>query len=134
MDYELVSQRRFIDERGALNLLESGKDLPFNPQRLFWVTGVPKGSVRGFHAHKTGHQLLFCLKGEILLTLRTDVGSESILMGQDSPGVWMKNMTWGEQTFMTEGVILLVIASNVFDESDYIRDFDEFSTLAKQGL
>ena len=134
MDFEFLSQRRFVDERGALNLLESGKDLPFNAQRLFWVTGVPKGSVRGFHAHKTGHQLLFCIKGEILLTLKSLADSESIALSEDGPGVWMKNLTWGEQTFLTEGAILLVLASDVFDESDYIRDFDEFLTLVKQGL
>jgi dTDP-4-dehydrorhamnose 3,5-epimerase-like enzyme len=132
--FELVTQRRFIDERGALNLLEASKELPFAPQRVFWVTGVPKGSERGFHAHKTGNQLLFCLQGSILLTLKTHSEEEKIVLSAESPGVWMKNMVWGEQTFLTEDSVLLVFASNEFDESDYLRDFEEFLKLSKQRL
>jgi UDP-2-acetamido-3-amino-2,3-dideoxy-glucuronate N-acetyltransferase len=132
--FELVAHRRFIDERGALNLLESSKELPFTPKRVFWVTGVPKGSERGFHAHKTGNQLLVCLQGKILLTLKTHSEEEKIVLSAESPGVWMKNMVWGEQTFLTEDSVLLVFASNDFDESDYLRDFEEFLKLSKQRL
>ena len=132
--FELVAQRRFIDERGSLNLLESSKELPFTPTRVFWVTGVPKGSKRGFHAHKTGNQLLFCVQGSILLTLKTQAEEETVLLSAESPGVWMKNMVWGEQTFLTEDAVLLVFASNAFEESDYLRDFGEFLKLSKQGL
>ena len=132
--FELVAQRRFIDERGALNLLESSKELPFTPRRVFWVAGVPRGSKRGFHAHRTGNQLLFCLQGSILLTLKTHAEEETIVLSSEGPGVWMRNMVWGEQTFLTEDAVLLVFASNNFDEGDYIRDFDEFSELSKQGL
>ena len=132
--FELVAQRRFIDERGALNLLESSKELPFTPRRVFWVAGVPKGSERGFHAHRTGNQLLFCLQGSILLTVKTHAEEETIVLSSEGPGVWMRNMVWGEQKFATEDAVLLVFASNNFDEGDYIRDFDEFSELSKQGL
>ena len=132
--FELVAQRRFIDERGALNLLESSKELPFTPRRVFWVVGVPRGSERGFHAHRTGNQLLFCLQGSILLTLKTHAEEETIVLSSEGPGVWMRNMVWGEQKFATEDAVLLVFASNNFDEGDYIRDFDEFSELSKQGL
>ena len=132
--FELVAQRRFIDERGALNLLESSKELPFTPRRVFWVVGVPRGSERGFHAHRTGNQLLFCLQGSILLTLKTHAQEETIVLSSEGPGVWMRNMVWGEQTFLTEDAVLLVFASNEFDESDYLRDFEEFLKLSKQRL
>ena len=132
--FELVAQRSFIDERGSLNLLEASKELPFLPRRIFWVKGVPKGSERGFHAHRTGNQLLFCLNGSIQLTLKTHSGQESLVLSEESPGVWMKNMVWGEQKFLTDDAVLLVFASNEFDESDYLRDFNEFLELSKQGL
>lgn len=132
--FELVSQRRFIDERGSLNLLELANELPFSPRRIFWVTGVPKGSERGFHAHKTGNQLLFCVKGSIQLNLKSHSGADSLLLREESPGVWMKNMVWGEQTFLTDDAVLLVFASNEFDESDYLRDFEAFMKLSEQGL
>lgn len=132
--FELVTHRRFIDERGALNLLESSKELPFAPRRVFWITGVPMGSKRGFHAHKTGNQLLFCLSGSILLTLKTHAQEDTIVLSAESPGVWMKNMVWGEQTFVTNDALLLVFVSNDFDEGDYLRDFEEFFKLSQQGL
>jgi dTDP-4-dehydrorhamnose 3,5-epimerase-like enzyme len=132
--FELVAQRRFLDERGSLNLLEASRELPFLPRRIFWVKGVPKGSERGFHAHRTGNQLLFCLTGSIQLTLKTHSGQESLVLSEESPGVWMKNMVWGEQKFLTDDAVLLVFASNEFDEGAYLRDFNEFLELSKQGL
>lgn len=132
--FELIQPRKFADDRGILNLLESPLELPFVPKRFFWVTGVPKGGERGFHAHKVGMQLLFCLQGSIQVKFKTHDDDESLVLHPESPGVWMKNMVWGEQKFLTEGAILLVVASNKFDESDYVRDFDVFMELSKQGL
>lgn len=131
MNFEIVGQRKFADNLGALNLIEWPKELPFQPKRVFWVTDVPVASKRGFHAHKTGHQILFCVQGSILLTLRTQFDEESVLLSAGGPGVWMKNLTWGEQTFLSEQAILMVLASNQFEESDYVRDFDEFLRLTK---
>lgn len=132
--FELVEQRRFKDERGVLNLLESSRELPFAPKRLFWITGVPIGTKRGFHAHKTGLQLLFCPKGSIELTLRTHDQEDSVILNDEGPGVWVKNMVWGEQKFLTGDAVLLVLASNDFEEVDYVRDFSEFVALSEQRL
>ena len=132
--FEFIHQRRFSDPRGTLDLMEASKELPFLPKRFFWVYGVPEGSERGFHAHKTGHQVLFCLDGAIELTLRNHDSEKSILLNSGGPGVWVKNMVWAQQKFLSEGALLVVFASNEFDESDYIRDFVEFTKLSKQGL
>ncbi|NDF33727.1 MAG: WxcM-like domain-containing protein [Euryarchaeota archaeon] len=132
--FELIQPRRFADERGILELLEDPRELPFVPKRVFWVTGVPKGDERGFHAHKVGMQMLFCLKGAIQVRLKTHDEEESLVIDFESPGVWMKNMVWGEQKFLTDDAILLVVASNEFDESDYLRDFDSFMKLSEQGF
>jgi len=132
--FELIHQRRFSDPRGTLDLMETSKDLPFPPKRFFWVFGVPEGSERGFHAHKTGQQVLFCLDGAIELTLRNHDSEESIVLHSGGPGVWMKNMVWAQQKFLSEEALLFVFASNEFDESDYIRDFGEFTELSRQGL
>lgn len=132
--FERISRRRLIDDRGKLSLLEVSKELPFAPKRVFWVEGVQEGIKRGFHAHRTGTQVLFCMRGSIELSLRTFHHEELLTLDAESPGVWMQNMVWGEQRFTSEGTILLVLASNEFDESDYIRDFDEFMTLSKKRL
>jgi dTDP-4-dehydrorhamnose 3,5-epimerase-like enzyme len=131
VDFEVIAPRKFDDERGSLRVLESGRDLPFTPKRLFWLTNVPKGESRGFHAHRTGHQMLFCIAGSILLTLRSSHGSEAVLLSGGGPGIWMKNMTWGEQQFLAENSVLLVLASNEFDEYDYIRNFEDYVSLTQ---
>lgn len=130
MEFEQVDQRKFSSDLGTLNLVELSKELPFLPKRVFWVTDVPQGSKRGFHAHKTGHQLIFCLRGSIRLTLRTSSSENSVILSEGGSGFLMPNLTWGEQEFLSEGAILLVLASNQYEESDYIRDFGEFLRLS----
>jgi UDP-2-acetamido-3-amino-2,3-dideoxy-glucuronate N-acetyltransferase len=132
VDFEIIAPRKFDDERGSLQVFESSWGFPFTPKRFFWLTNVPKGESRGFHAHRFGHQLLFCLAGSILVTLRSPHESEAVLLFSGGPGVWMKNMTWGEQQFLSEDAVLLVMASNEFDEADYIRSFEEYVLLSKQ--
>ncbi|QKJ25050.1 FdtA/QdtA family cupin domain-containing protein [Aquiluna borgnonia] len=128
--FELVAPKVSKDIRGDLHAIEFPAVLPFDPKRIFWVREVPQGETRGFHAHKTGQQVLFCLSGSIELVLRDSTGTQTILLSDQGPGVWMKEMTWGEQKFLTAGAILLVVASNTYDESDYIRDLEEFRELS----
>lgn len=129
-----MSPQAFIDERGNLSVVQIGAALPFTPKRVFWVGGVPIGETRGFHAHRTGQQLLFCLAGEISATFDDGVKSKTFSLRPNGPGVWMKMHVWSEQLFLKRDSILLVLASNEFDESDYIIDRDEFNQLAQQPL
>lgn len=132
MRWERIAADVKISERGSLSVLQALDSLPFSPVRLFWVTDVTPGLVRGFHAHKSGHQILFCIAGRIQVRFDDGVNSEVLSLTAGGPGAWMKNMVWGEQTFLETGSILLVVASNEYDESDYIRDWAEFRSLAKE--
>lgn len=134
MIFEFLKPRYFLDDRGHLTLLEFQKDLPFEPKRVFWISGVPIGTTRGFHAHKQGQQALFCLHGRIEVTLKTGTNSQAISLSEEGPGVWVNNMVWGEQKFVTHGATLLVFASMPFEEGDYVRDFSEYLLLSKQGF
>lgn len=134
MSWELVSPKTFIDSRGTLSVLEGDRNLPFPPQRAFWVCDVPIGETRGFHAHRTGQQLLFCLAGEISATFDDGFKSETLSLRPNGQGVWMKIHVWSEQLFLKPDSILLVLASNEFDESDYIRDRGEFNRLTQKPL
>lgn len=129
-----MSPQTFIDERGNLSVIQEGAALPFTPKRVFWVGGVPIGETRGFHAHRTGQQLLFCLAGEISATFDDGFKREAISLLPNGRGVWMEMHVWSEQLFLKRDSILLVLASNEFDESDYIRDRDEFTRLVQQSL
>jgi len=117
----------FTDDRGTLVPVEF-KGLLFEPKRLFYVTGVPRGQVRGQHAHREGQQYLICQAGEIGVTLN-DGESEKTCILQSGQGILIEKMVWGSQEFRTRGAILLVICSSEYDKDDYITDMEEFERL-----
>ncbi len=114
------------DMRGALSFAELGKTLPFVPKRYFIVFDVPSQEVRGEHAHRKLHQLLVCVKGSC--SAMVDNGSVREVYHLNSPGVALHipPMVWGVQYKYTSDAILLVLASEVYDPDDYIRDYDQF--------
>lgn len=123
--------RKAVDMRGSLVAAEFG-DLPFVPQRTFVVYGVPSKEVRGEHAHRECEQFLICLNGSV--TVLADDGFErrEFVLDDPSVGIHLKPMTWGTQYKYSPGAVLMVFASHEYDDSDYIRDYDEFIQLAQQ--
>lgn len=122
----LVSLPQFGDSRGNLVVGESEKELPFVVRRLFIVRDVPSNEERGMHAHKLCHQFLICVSGSV--SAIADNGLQQIEVNLDSPtvGLYMPPLTWGKQFKYSEDAVLLVLASDAFDESDYIHNYDEF--------
>ena len=119
------------DLRGTLSFGEFEQHLPFIPKRYFIIFDVPNREIRGEHAHKKLHQFLICIKGTC--SVMVDDGSirEEYLL--DTPGVALHipPMVWGVQYKYSKDAILLVLASDVYDADDYIRDYDEFISLVK---
>ena len=122
------------DARGSISMGEIGANLPFTPQRYFVVFDVPHGAVRGEHAHKHCHQFLVCLRGSI--SVRTDIGFEKDELVLNSPrtGLQVPPMIWGGQFNFTRDAILLVLASQVYDESEYIREYAEFLESVRKSV
>lgn len=117
----------FVDDRGAMNVLEIVRELPFGCQRVFYTYTVPEGSVRGEHAHKRCEQFLISIRG--ILTVKVDDGRghvDEIVLDTPSKGLWLPSGCWGEQSGHSEDNILLVLASHPYDGDDYIRSYDEF--------
>lgn len=114
------------DKRGQLVALEEFKDIPFAIKRVYYMYDTLEGVVRGHHAHKTLEQILICIHGscEILL----DNGSEKKVVRLEKPyeGLYVSNDMWREMYGFSEDAVLMVLASELYDESDYIRDYDEF--------
>lgn len=127
--WQQIAPIRFNGVNGSLSVLDRESGLPFIPKRVFWISGVPSGETRGFHAHRTGEQILFCLSGQIWAKFYDGETSEDFMLDANGQGVWMRNLVWGEQTFVSSDAILLVIASNYFDEEDYIREKQAFEDL-----
>jgi acetyltransferase-like isoleucine patch superfamily enzyme len=123
----------FRDLRGSLAVAEYGKGLPFEPKRTFIVFDVPSRETRGEHAHKTLHQFLICVKGEV--SVLVDNGAARAETRLDSPGMGLllPARVWGTQYKFSADAVLMVLASDVYDDNDYIRDYPEYLRFLAAG-
>ncbi|MDD6157367.1 MAG: FdtA/QdtA family cupin domain-containing protein [Lachnospiraceae bacterium] len=114
------------DDRGQLVAIEEGKDIPFDIKRVYYMYDTGKGVRRGFHAHKKLEQILICVHGNCKIML--DDGHEQKVVLLDSPyeGLYVPNSIWREMFDFSADAVLLVLASDIYQESDYIRDYQEF--------
>lgn len=115
------------DERGTLVAMNFGT-VPFTVKRFMYIHGVPKNTKRGAHAHRTGHQLIVCLKGTIKVETENTSGVKKTHKLTANKELFMPALTWAEQTYSAQGVVL-VLCSKEYDEGDYIRDYEEFKKL-----
>ena len=122
---KLIPLRRAADRRGSLTAMEFGS-LPFVPQRIFTVDGVPTSEARGAHAHRECVQLLICVAGSVRALVDDGKTRDEILLDSPGTGLLMPAMTWGTQFQYSAGAVLLVLASLPYDQGDYIHDYDEF--------
>ncbi len=118
-------------DAGELSFFESGRDLPFEIKRIYYISKVPEGVRRGFHAHKKLKQLLFSPYGRIQLILENANGREEIELSDPSIGVVINQSTWREMLWLQKDSVLCVAASDYYSEDDYIRDYDEFKKYIK---
>jgi UDP-2-acetamido-3-amino-2,3-dideoxy-glucuronate N-acetyltransferase len=122
-----------VDMRGNLSFAEIGQYLPFIPKRYFLVFDVQSKEVRGEHAHKKLHQFLVCVKGSCAVLVDDGQNREEILLDSPQTGIHIPPKVWGVQYKYTADAILLVLASEIYDADDYIRDYDEFMGEVRQG-
>lgn len=111
---------------GELSFVEATHDVPFEFKRMYYISKVPEGTRRGFHAHKKLKQLLFCPYGRIQLILENQHGREEIELSDPSIGVVIEKPTWREMLWLQKESVLCVAASDYYVVEDYIRDYDEF--------
>ena len=114
------------DDRGQLVALEEFIDIPFEIKRVYYMYETGEGVRRGFHAHKLLEQILICIHGTCKILL--DNGFEKKIVPLEKPyeGLYISNDMWREMYDFSPDAVLLVLASDLYDESDYIRDYDEF--------
>ncbi len=122
--------RTVSDIRGDLLPLDLPGDLPFSPQRVFFVLGVPSKEVRGEHAHRQCEQFLVCLTGKVSCIVDDGKTRNEYVLDDPSMGLYMPAMTWGTQYDYTPDAVLAVFASRPYQDADYIRDYEEFLALA----
>lgn len=129
--YKIVNFTEHGDERGQLIALESQVDFPFSVKRVYYVYGSSPDVVRGRHAHHNLSQMLVCVSGSCDFTL--DDGFERAVIHMDSPtkGLLITGVVWREFTNFSKDCVVVVMASEHYDSSDYIFDYEEFLQIAR---
>lgn len=120
------------DKYGHLTPIEERIDVPFDIKRIYYISNVQKGVTRGYHAHRRLHQVLICVKGSVKVKVVTPKEEEVFELNDQTEGLYLGPYTWREMFDFTEDAVLLVLASEYHDESDYIRNIDFYMEEAKK--
>ncbi|MFJ7796598.1 sugar 3,4-ketoisomerase [Pseudomonas sp. NPDC096950] len=122
----LHNLHRVQDKRGNLSMGEFGRSIPFLVSRYFLVYDVPAEEVRGDHAHFRCHQFLVAVKGTVHVVADDGTNREEFVLDRADKGLYLPPMTWGIQYKYSSDAVLLVLASDYYDNEDYVRSYDEF--------
>lgn len=119
--------KEFGDDRGTLVSLEANKNIPFDVKRVYYMFDTKPGVSRGFHAHRHLKQVLVCVKGKCKLLLDNGKGEREVVeLDRPNKGLYLEHNIWREIFDFTEDAVLMVLASEHYDESDYIRNYQDF--------
>lgn len=119
------------DERGNLVAIEES-DIPFQVKRVYYMFDTRSDVRRGFHAHRSLKQLLICIHGSCKIHLDDGVSQEEITLNVPYEGIYLDNVIWREMYDFSEDAVLMVLASEPYDEKDYIRNYDDFLAYIKE--
>ncbi|MDR2582958.1 MAG: FdtA/QdtA family cupin domain-containing protein [Fibromonadaceae bacterium] len=114
------------DKRGNLSVVEGKQTIPFNIKRIYYLYDVPGGTKRGGHAHRKLEQLIIAASGSFTVVLHNGKKKERYTLNRPNIGLYIPKMIWREIENFSSGAVCLVLASEHYDESDYIRNFKEF--------
>ncbi len=119
------------DTYGDLVPLEQQKNIPFDIKRIYYIYNVPENMRRGFHSHYDLEQMLICVKGQVKILTKTPFEEKITLLDSPEKGLYIGPMIWREMYDFSADAVLLVLASELYKPSDYIRDYDLYEKEAK---
>lgn len=122
------------DDRGQLVALEEDIDIPFRIKRVYYMYDTDEGIRRGFHAHKSLEQILVCVHGSCKVLLDNGFEKKVVPLERPYEGVYVSSGMWREMYDFSSDAVLLVLASELYDETDYVRDYDEFLHSVRAGI
>lgn len=126
MNYKLIEMKVFGDERGKLISLEGMKNVPFEIKRVYWIFDTVPNFNRGMHAHKDMEQIIVAMDGACQFVLDDGKTRESLWLNRPDIGLYIGKNMWREMRNFSYGCKLMVLASDYYDENEYIRNYDEF--------
>ena len=121
------------DQNGLLIAVEAGREIPFEIKRVFYIFDTAENVERGFHAHKELKQVLICLTGACTLLLNDGINQESVRLEDNRKGIFLPPHIWHEMKDFDKGTVLVSLASEVYDEADYLRNYDDFRNYWKRS-
>ena len=132
VDCEIVDLPKISDSRGNLTFIEGGHHIPFDIKRVYYLYDIPGGIERGAHAHRKLEQFVIAMSGSFDVVL--DDGSETKIfhMNRSYFGLYISPMMWRDITNVSSGAVLMVLASEFYDELDYFRDYGKFLEAARE--
>lgn len=128
----LLRFMNITDKQGNLTPVECNRDIPIEIKRIYYITNVENGAIRGYHAHRKLHQVLICLKGSVNIKTLNPKEEHIYKLDNSYTGLYIGPYIWREMFDFSDDAVLLVLASDYYDESDYIRDIDNYMKEAKQ--
>ena len=123
---KIINLPKIIDPRGNLTVAEQMRDIPFDVKRVYWVYDVPSGENRGGHAHKDCREFIIAVSGSFTVTLDDGKETKTFLLNHPYQGLLVETGIWRTLEDFSSGAVCLVLASDLFDEEDYIREYEDY--------
>lgn len=127
----LIDLPKIPDPRGNLSFIEGENHIPFRVRRAYWIYDVPGGERRGGHAYRTLHEFFVALSGSFDVVVDDGSGPEHVVLNRSYVGLHVPPMTWRHLENFSTNAVCLILASEHYDEADYLRDRDEFLALTR---
>jgi dTDP-4-dehydrorhamnose 3,5-epimerase-like enzyme len=132
-DCKLIELPKISDPRGNLTFIEGAKHIPFEIKRIYYLYDVPGGAHRAGHAHKKLHQVLVALSGSFDITLDDGFSKTKFHLNRSYQGLYIPAMVWRDIDNFSSGAVCLALASTIYDESEYYRDYDAFRRTVQES-
>ena len=128
----IIQLPKFLDARGNLSFIEQENHIPFKIERTYWIYDVPGGEHRGGHAYKENEELIVALSGSFDVIVDDGNEKKTFSLNRSYYGLYVPKGTWREMQNFSTNSLALILSSTKYDESDYIRDYDEFKSYNRE--
>ena len=125
-DCSIIELPKITDRRGNITPVYSNENIPFDIKRVFYLYDIPGGEARGAHAHKTCHQFLVAASGAFEVVLDDGINKRTVILNRPYYGLHIPPGIWAAEQGFSSGSVCLVLASEKYDEADYIREYNDF--------
>jgi dTDP-4-dehydrorhamnose 3,5-epimerase-like enzyme len=129
----IINFPKIADNRGNLSFIEGYNQIPFDTKRIYFLYDVPSGAARGGHAHKELQQIIIALSGSFDINLDDGITKKTISLNRPHYGLYIPPGVWSDLTNFSSNSLALSLASELYNESDYVRDYESFKRMARSG-